>query len=227
MWNRSEVKAKGKESFKRNYWKSVLVAFIYTLFFTSTTASVRNNQEQLSSTFSEQIANDPSFALLVLVVLGIIGAILFVLKLVDLFVFNPLEVGCNRFFLVNQETDAQLPELLHAFKNNYVGTVLGLFIRDILIGLGCICFLIPGFILMYSYRMVPYILAEDPSISATEALKKSRAMMQGQKWACFVYDLSYIGWYILSLCTIGLVGLFYVNPYKQNADAELYRRIRG
>lgn len=227
MWNRSEVKENGKASFKRNYWKSVIVAFIYTLFFTSTSATFKNNQEELSNSFSGEAASDPSFMVILLIALGIVGTILLILKLVDLFVFNPLEVGCNRFFLVNQETDADFPELLHAFKNNYINTVLGLFIRDIVIGLGCICFLIPGFILMYSYRMVPYILAEDPTISAIDALKKSRAMMKGQKWACFVYDLSYIGWYILSVITIGIVGLFYLNPYKQNADAELYRRIRG
>ena len=161
MWNRSEVKENGKASFKRNYWKSVIVAFIYSLFFASTSATANSHKEELSNSFSGEAASDPSFMVILLVALGIVGTILIILKLVDLFVFNPLEVGCNRFFLVNQETDADFPELLHAFKNNYINTVLGLFIRDIVIGLGFICFLIPGFILMYSYRMVPYILAAD------------------------------------------------------------------
>ena len=176
---------------------------------------------------SEQAANNPDFGLLLMIVLGIVGAVMFILKLIDLFVFNPLEVGCNRFFLVNQDTDAQLPEVIFAFKNNYINSVLGLFIRDLAIGLGLLCFLVPGIILTYSYRMVPYILADDPAIAPIEALKKSRAMMKGQKWACFVYDLSFLGWYLLSICTAGILSIFYVNPYKYNANAELYKRIRG
>lgn len=227
MWTRSEVKEKGKESFKRNYWMSVIVAFIYSLFFASATYSASRNQGEVESQLSGEAANNPDFGLVLLVVLGILGVVLLVLKLIDLFVFNPLEVGCNRFFLVNQDTNAQLPEVLYAFKNNYINSVLGLFIRDIVIAIGCICFIIPGLILSYSYRMVPYILADNPSVSPIEALKTSRAMMKGQKWNCFVYDLSFIGWYILSACTLGILAVFYVNPYKYNSNAELYRRIRG
>ena len=57
--------------------------------------------------------------------------------------------------------------------------------------------------------------------------KKSRAMMQGHKWAAFVYELSFIGWAILAGLTLGILGVFYVNPYKQNADAALYESIKA
>ena len=52
-------------------------------------------------------------------------------------------------------------------------------------------------------------------------------MMKGHKWNTFVYDLSFIGWFLLSVITVGIVGLFYVNPYKQNADAALYESIKA
>ncbi len=227
MWNRADVKAKGKESFKRNYWNSVLVAFIYGLFFTATASGVSSKREEITNTLNEQGYDESTLIAILLVVLGVVASIVIIATIVDIFLLNPLEVGCERFFLVNLDQNAAVGELGHAYKNNYLNVVLGIFLRDLLIGIGMCLFLIPGFILCYSYRLVPYILAEDPTISGNDALKKSRAMMQGNKWNAFVYDLSFIGWYILAVCTCGILNLFYLAPYKKNADAALYRAIQG
>ena len=227
MWNRADVKTKGKESFKRNYWNSVLVAFIYGLFFAATTGGVSSRREEITNSINEQGYSDAELLAIALIVLGIVGTVIAISTLVDIFLLNPLEVGCERFFLVNQSQNAQVGELGHAFKNNYMNAVLGLFLKNFLTGLATCLFVIPGIILGYSYRLVPYILAEDPGISGVDALKKSRAMMSGNKWSTFVYDLSFIGWAILSCCTCGILGLFYVSPYKKNADAALYQAIKG
>ena len=50
--------------------------------------------------------------------------------------------------------------------------------------------------------------------------------MRGQKWKAFVLDLSFLGWGILSLLTLGIVGIFYVNPYRNMTNAALYERLR-
>ena len=52
-------------------------------------------------------------------------------------------------------------------------------------------------------------------------------MMDGQRWNAFVYDLSFLGWEILGALTFGVVNLLWTNPYKENADAALYLRLRG
>ena len=52
-------------------------------------------------------------------------------------------------------------------------------------------------------------------------------MMKGQKWNTFVLDLSFLGWMILSGITLGIVGIFYVNPYMQATDAELYLTLKN
>ena len=65
-------------------------------------------------------------------------------------------------------------------------------------------------------------MAEYPDMDRKEAFAKSREMMYGNKWKAFVLDLSFIPWDILSGITIGIVGLFYVSPYKDATDAELY-----
>ncbi|MCR5155812.1 MAG: DUF975 family protein [Butyrivibrio sp.] len=228
MWNRKEVKTRGKVNFKKNYWKSVLVAFIAGLFTVSTTVASRNSfsSEEASQAF-QNILEDPDAMMYLMVIFGALSTVLLVLKLVDIFLFKPLEVGCSRFFVVNQHVNAEVGEVAHAFRNNYLTAVLALFLRNLLIGLATFLFIIPGIILGFSYRLVPYILAEEPTISATDALKKSRAMMKGHKWASFVYDLSFIGWFFVSLITLNIAGLLYVNPYKMNADAALYESIKA
>ena len=225
MWNRQEVKTRGKVNFKKNYWKSVLVAFIAGLFTASSGVATRNQTEEFSAT-TQNIMEDPEAVMILMMIMGALATIMLVLKLVDIFLFNPLQAGCNRFFVANQHVEAEVGEIGFPFKNNYLGTVLAMFLKDLLIGVGFILLIIPGIILSFSYRLVPYIMVDMPGISATDALKQSRAMMKGHKWNTFVYDLSFIGWFILSVITVGIVGLFYVNPYKQNADAALYESIK-
>ena len=73
--------------------------------------------------------------------------------------------------------------------------------------------------------MVPYIIKDNPELSATEVITKSRKMMDGHKWRAFLLDLSFIGWLLLSLITLGIVGLLWTNPYMQNTNAALYQEL--
>ncbi|MBO4901953.1 MAG: DUF975 family protein [Lachnospiraceae bacterium] len=222
MWIRSEIKEIGKTNFKNNYWKSVLVAFIYQIFFTATFISTSKKREQIG----ESYYSDPDKARIIGIVVAAVGVIMLIMYLVDVFLFNPLEVGCNRFFLVNQDAEADVSELAYGYKNGYFRTVIAIFLRDLLKAIGFALCVIPGLILHYSYRMVPFVLSEDPSVSCIDALKRSRMMMKGQKWKAFVFDLSFIGWYLLTFITCGIVSFFYVHPYKMNADAALYKAVR-
>ena len=82
------------------------------------------------------------------------------------------------------------------------------------------------FIKQYSYRMVPYIVAENPNIEALDAIRLSRRMMKGHKWECFVADCSFLGWYLLNLITFGLSGIFY-SSYNAAFFAEYYVYVRS
>ena len=87
-------------------------------------------------------------------------------------------------------------------------------------------FIIPGIVKSYEYRMIPYILADNPDIDRKEAFALSKAMMKGNKWRVFVLDLSFILWYLLGSITFGIVNVFYVEPYKQLTDAALYEALK-
>ncbi len=86
--------------------------------------------------------------------------------------------------------------------------------------------IIGGFIKYYSYFAVPYIVAENPGIGTLEAITLSRKMMNGHKKEAFLFDLSYIGWILLSCVTIGLSDLFYGLPYRIAGRTEYYVWLR-
>lgn len=159
--------------------------------------------------------------LLVAVILIIVFAISLILKAL---VFNPLEMGGRKFFLKNQiEEEKGIGCYLDGFHGGtYGNVVVTMLVRDIKIFLWMLLLIIPGIIKSYEYRMVPYILAEHPELNYSDVLRMSSEMMDGQKMNAFVLDLSFIGWFILSVITGGIVGIFWTNPYYYSADAELY-----
>ena len=97
-----------------------------------------------------------------------------------------------------------------------------MFLKALYVFLWSLLLVIPGIIKGYEYRMIPYILAENPGIDTKEAFAMSKQMMDGNKWNAFVLDLSFLGWIILSVFTCGILAVFYVNPYIYMTDAELY-----
>ncbi|MDD3218677.1 MAG: DUF975 family protein [Lachnospiraceae bacterium] len=86
--------------------------------------------------------------------------------------------------------------------------------------------IVGGIIKNYSYKMVPYIVAENPNMKANETITLSRKMMDGHKWECFILDLSFIGWNLLNAVTFGLAGVFFINPYTNATYTEYYTELR-
>ena len=159
-----------------------------------------------------------SLVVILIVVIAIVIAI-------DVFIAKPIEVGCRRFFVLNLSHPARVQEVLWAFDNNYLNIVKTLFFRDLKILGWTLLLVVPGIIKSYEYRMVPYLLGQDPSLDQKEAFAQSRQLMTGNKWKTFVLDLSFIGWDLLSNITFGLVGTFYVEPYKSNTEAALFEAL--
>ncbi len=88
-------------------------------------------------------------------------------------------------------------------------------------------FIVPGIIKAYSYSMTTYILGDCPDVKAKDALKLSMRMMKGHKWQLFVLQLTFIGWDILTILTLGILGVFYVEPYKAITYAGFYDEIKN
>ena len=138
----------------------------------------------------------------------------------------PIEYGCRKFFRKNLDEPAKLSNIVYVFGPNYKSVVKTAFLRDLFIWLWSLLFIVPGIIKAYEYRLVPYIVSENPSINFKDALAESKKLMQGNKWKAFVLDLSFIGWDILSLLTWGMLDIFFVGPYKASTDAALYETLK-
>lgn len=145
---------------------------------------------------------------------------------IKVFIANPLKLGCDRFFRRNLEEPAQLENIVFAFKSHYKNVTKIMFLQDLYIFLWSLLFVIPGIVKTYEYRMVSYLLTEDPTMSAEAAFAESKRLMNGNKWKAFVLDLSFIGWKLLSLLTCGVLDIFFVTPYIASTDAALYEAIK-
>ena len=120
-----------------------------------------------------------------------------------------------------------LRNTVQQFTKNYSRLLLsGVLINIIVSVLSIFTLLIGGIIFSYAYRMVPYLISDYPELSATEAMKISREMMQGYKWKLFLLDFSFIGWWILTFMTLGL-GAFMLVPYTQTATAVFYEDLKA
>ena len=144
----------------------------------------------------------------------------------SVFILLPIEVGGRRYFTSNLSRPARAQELLWAFDSNYMNIVKVMFLRDLKILGWTLLFIVPGIVKSYEYRMIPYLIAENPALTSEEVTAESRKMMDGNKWGAFVLDLSFIGWDILSAMTLGLVGVFYSNPYHYSTTSALFEVLR-
>lgn len=151
-------------------------------------------------------------------VLGVISTIL------KIFVENVLQIGGYKFFILNQSgMQPRIDTILDGFRSGHYGNlVLSMFLMNLYIGLCSLLFVIPGIVKSYEYKMVPYILAENPGMDRRTAFAISKRMMDGQKMDTFILDLSFIGWHLLSAVTCGILEVLYVAPYVKATEAELY-----
>ena len=229
MWTISDLKAKGKAAMKANYKNSVIAGILLALFGAGTASGTRSTMTQEQ----QQTVTDASSSLtpeeLAIIAIAVIGASLVVCAIalvLRIFVFNPLNVGCHRFFRLNVEDNTTPLGVIKEGFSDYGRVFFTLFLRDLFLALWCLLLVIPGIVKAYSYRMVPYILKDNPELSAIDVITKSREMMNGNKWNAFVLDLSFIGWFLLSLLTCGILSIFYTNPYYYNTCAALYTELK-
>ena len=222
MWSISEMKEKGKAAFKSNYWRCVLVALILSILTAGSSASGSGN----SVKNSEQLPiNNEQFMEILAIVASVIVVFTIVWSLLRILLLNPVEVGCYSFLKQNIDSPVDLGCLKDGFSD-YARSVVTMLLRDVFLALWFCLLVIPGIIKSYSYMMVPYLVLDNPELSAKEVITRSREMMNGHKWRAFLLDLSFIGWALLSIITCGLVGLFYAEPYRRSARAALYLELK-
>lgn len=164
---------------------------------------------------------------------GILGTVLAVGITVGLifgiafFVLGSItSVGYAKFNLnLIDGANAEVTNLFAYFKY-WKTTILANLLRSLYIFLWSLLCFIPGIIASYSYAMVPYIMADEPELTAREACEKSKQMMNGNRMRLFCLTFSFIGWSFLCAITCG-IGYIVLTPYIEAAVADFYREISG
>lgn len=239
MWTRAELKKKAKTALKPYYWSGVLICIITGLLFgtvgggfgsgSSASSSASSGAASSASGSSGGFELDSQTLAILGIVLTIFLVILVVAIVLSTFIGNVVTIGKLNFFLSSryQGSSAGIGILFSNFSGgHYLNVVKIMFLKNLYEFLWGLLLVIPGIYKSYEYRMVPYLLAENPGIDSREAFRKSKQMMDGQKLSTWVLDLSFIGWYLLGglLCGIGTI---FVNPYFEATLVELYLHLNG
>ena len=207
-------------AFKKNYVSAVVVALLMGIFGTVSGESSARRVSENSDIYSGNLFN---VGMITELLAGIATVVILIVLVAKVFVGNLLKMGGYRFFILNQTAQPGIGTLLDGFRSgHYVNIVLTMFLRDLFTTLWSLVLVVPGIVKHYEYLMVPYIIAENPAMDYKEAFQISKQMMDGEKMEAFIMDLSFLGWYLLSAVTCGLLAIFYVNPYVQASFAEMY-----
>lgn len=155
---------------------------------------------------------------------GIIIQVTSILNLVHFILGGVIQLGYARYLLNQHDRrEFQLNDLFSKFDYFGAGFCQN-FLRGLYVFLWTLLFIIPGIVAQYRYAMTPFIMAEHPELTASEAIAASKKMMDGNKWALFCLDFSFFGWALLSALTLN-IGNLWLNPYRNAAYAAFYRRV--
>ena len=230
MWSIRDIRKKGKSAFKRNYWRSVVVAALMFLLTSVSLALIRMRSKSILQNVGFEPLHEmtPNEILIIagIVIVGYMSIIVFAV-LVKIICFNALEAGGCLFFRNNvDEGTAKLTLIREGFAD-YAHVFDTLFLRDVFWVFWLCLGFFPGLVKSYSYKMVPYIVKEYPDLSEIEVITLSRRMMDGNKWRAFLLDLTFLGWLFAGIITYGIIGVLWTLPYYENTMAALYLELRG
>lgn len=144
-----------------------------------------------------------------------------------LFVLGSMvQVGHCRLHLELHDRREASMGLLFDYVPHWKTTAVTKLLKSVYIFLWSLLLIVPGIIATYSYAMTDYILAENPELTASEAISNSKEMMEGNRWRLFCLHLSFIGWEILAALTLN-IGNLWLRPYIMAAETAFYRDVSG
>ena len=144
------------------------------------------------------------------------------LALTSLVIGGTIELGFAQYLLKQyNHANFELHDLFSRFDRFGQGFAQK-FLRGLYTILWSFLFVIPGIVKSYAYAMTPFIMAENPEMSASEAITASKELMDGHKGELFTLDLTFIGWGLLAALTLNL-GHLALNPYHNAAYAAFYK----
>ncbi len=156
----------------------------------------------------------------------ILGRVPYVGALIATVAVIPFSLSLARIYLAVVNEDKK-PQIVDAFVgyDDLWSAIKTFLLMYVLLSLWMLLLIVPGIIKALSYSQAYYILAENKGMSAREAINRSKEMMEGHKMDLFILELSFIGWGIVGLITLG-VAYIWIMPYMQATYANFYNSIK-
>lgn len=198
--------------------------------FPATPGTLTPNRELMAQARA-CLAGKWGIAIAVMVVVQVIGVVLGFIPcagpIVNLLIAGPLQLGVVIFFLAIARQQPN-PEFGLAFSGfqRFGTALLALILVTLFTLLWMLLLIIPGIIASFRYALTFYVLADNPEMGALEAINRSKALMNGNKWKLFCLGWRFIGWVLIGVLTCG-IGLLWVMPYMQTSVSRFYDDVRG
>lgn len=190
--------------------------------FVKTNSSIRSSaRDQLKGNWGIAVLLCLTFS----IICGLPAYVPYFGVIIGIVLSGPLTLGLSTCFLKFVRHESFIFENLFDGFKRFSSSVIAQLLTTIFILLWTLLFIIPGIIAYCSYSMVFYILSDNPNLSAMEALRKSKEMMMGFKWKLFCLHLSFIGWALLSIITLG-IGFLWLTPYVYSSIATFYEDLK-
>jgi len=204
MKTRQEIKALAKEAFAAQRGTAILLELAF---------------------FGVAIAA----GLVIGIIFGITGSWMVYAILFTAFILGVIVLAVNAMkehIKVYRRETASVGAMFADLKVNFWRKLGGLLWMELWVMLWSLLLVIPGIVKGLAYSMTPFILADHPEVEARQALKISMKITNGHKLDIFVFGLTFIGWFILSGLTLGILYFVYVGPYFYTSYAGLYQELR-
>lgn len=249
FWTRADLKKRAKHCLGIYYWPAFVVSMIGLIFSGTGSSAASTNStttQQAAGELTVSVTGEQVMAMFLLI-MSIALLTLAIAFVVEIFIGNIFVVGVKRFFMESRakQQSAGIGRVLWGFRCGSYGNVMKVMLfMSVKLILWTLLLVIPGIVKSYEYRMVPYILSENPDMPSKEVFALSREMMYGNKFKSFVLDLSFIGWYLLAIVVatvlvallpsslfllwiLRLLPVFLLMPYFNATEAELYAYLRS
>ena len=212
----SDIRLNARENLAGNWALSVAVALVAGLLGGLITAG-----NYTFNTYPDEFDRLPQLLRTYLTILDGFGGIM---ALVAFIIGGTVQLGYAQYLLKQyNRANFEFNDLFSQFHRLGQGFAQ-YFLRGLFTILWTLLFIIPGIIKSLSYSMTPFIMAENPDMTASEAINASKELMRGHKMDLFLLGLSFIGWSLLSALTLG-IGHLFLNPYMNAAYAAFYKDI--
>lgn len=215
MSSLTALRKKGRESLHGNWTTAALITLL--LFFLQNIFSLTDPLRYISKEHAAALVNSASYS-----------SFRWLAFACWILITGAFILGAARFYLhLVRKENASVSTVFSFFRegNLFLNSIVFYVLRLIYLVLWFLLLIIPGIIKSYSYALSSYILIDEPNLTPNEAITKSRQLMHGKKWRLFLLTLSFFGWFLLGIVTLG-IGFLWVAPYYQTTVAEFYQEVK-